>query len=190
MPEDRRLGYSERELEARHLAVETLADFAWRGLTRARVRVRARLGSAGPTPPPRGSTSSLDESEELSPPLPFDPSLAPPELDPDEATPEELVQASAHAHYCHARQALDLIATSAYQARLAGVDHDTVRACELQAIADHEAERSDEFDEEEVEPAPDETNYVEDDEDFDEPESDEAEPDKPAENDAAVDGAE
>jgi hypothetical protein len=174
MPEDRRMGYNERELEARSLAVETLADFAWRQLTQARVRVRARLGSAGPSPPPGGGMSSIDQSEELWPPLPFDPSLAPPELDPDEATPEELVQASAHAHYYHARQALDLIATSAYQARLAGVDRDTVRACERQAIADHEAERADEFDEVDLESEPDETYYA-DDESDDEAETDEAE---------------
>jgi hypothetical protein len=158
MPEDRRLGYSERELEARSLTVSTLADYAWRQLTAARIRVRAQLGSAGPTPPPERSMSSVDHSEEPRPPLPFDPSLSPPELDPDEATPEELVQASAQAHYYHARQALDLIATSAYQARLAGVDHDTVRACELQAIADHEAERADEYDEADLEQEPDETD--------------------------------
>jgi hypothetical protein len=153
-PEDRRQGYSERELEARELAVETLAHFAWIQLTRTRVRVRARMTAAGPTPPPGDSMFSTNHS--VWPALPFNPSLEPPALDPDEATPEELVQASAHAHYYHARQALDLIATSAYQARLAGVDHDTMRACELQAIADHESERADEYDEVELEPEPDE----------------------------------
>ena len=106
--------------------------------------------------------------EELWPALPFNPNLEPPQIDPDLASPEELVLASAHAHYYHARQALDMIATSAYQARLAGVDHDTMRACELQAITDHEAERADEYDEVDLEPEPDETDedYVEDDPDW------------------------
>ena len=74
--------------------------------------------------------------------LPFDPAEEPPVIVPEDATPQERADAAAHAHYYHTRQAMDLIATSAYQARMAGVDSDTVKTVELQAMADHELDEA------------------------------------------------